>query len=133
MTTYTFSDITNITPSAYPAVLTSSATGTSAQWSLQYPHADGNYPDFEWDEANATNATLGWAVVGTGNGSISYNASTGMIDYYVNSSWTHSFLPTEGRSSSGGSGPGTLSVTPGIGATTTGIIGSRRRPRSNFW
>lgn len=97
MTTYTFSDISNITPSGYPAVLTSSTTGTTAQWSLQYPHADGNYPDFEWDAANATNATLGWAVVGTNNGTISYNSTSGKIEYYINSYWIHEFDPTEGR------------------------------------
>lgn len=131
MTTYTFSDISNITPSSYPAVLTSSTTGTTAQWSLQYPHADGNYPDFEWDASNATNATLGWAVVGTNNGTISYNSTSGKIEYYINASWTHEFDPTEGRTASG------PTVTTGR-SSHSGIIPSAsdftiRNPNPGVW
>jgi hypothetical protein len=75
------------------------STATTSTWTFLDPHVDNSYPDVKWDAANANNALYGWEL-GSGAGSthtLTYEASTGKMVYFVPSVWYHKFDTTAGR------------------------------------
>lgn len=132
MTTYTFSDFNQSSPSGFqstPWTLTSS-TGTTAEWNLNFSGTD-TVPDIKWDAANETNATVGWEILpGTSTENHPQQSgwtlthSNGVMTATDGGSWIHTWQATDGRTASSGSGSGAgfLSVNPEVtGITYTKI------------
>lgn len=124
---YTFTDFTatdehrgiNVTVTLH------SSTSTTATWKFLNPHTDGQYPDVKWDAANANNSLHGWEL-GSGAGTshtLTYEASTGKMVYFVPSPWYHKFDTSAGRTISG-DGTNTEGVSVANGSITTDAFGA---------
>ena len=100
-------------------ILHSSTTSPdTATWKFTDPHVDGSYPDVKWVGANASNAMYGWEL-GSGAGvgdTLTYEASTNKMVYFVPSVWYHKFDVSAGITLASGTGTegssysGTLTV-----------------------